>query len=127
MHIAMIASLAMGLSASEADALALAHRMRAGLAHQTRDRWWRDLRFYRQCFLGADAVQVRVRNQTVETVASQSRQSLVHVLGLLIRFPGNDGPGGYRQCPRPGTYTLRNCMRLGTQSIELDKVTSGLA
>ena len=97
------ASLAMGLSASEADALALAHRMRAGLAHQTRDRWWRDLRFYRQCFLGADAVQVRVRNQTVETVASQSRQSLVHVLGLLIRFPGNDGPGGYRQCPRPGT------------------------
>ena len=39
------ASLAMGLSASEADALALAHRMRAGLAHQTRDRWWRDLRF----------------------------------------------------------------------------------
>ena len=53
------ASFAMGLSASEADALALAHRMRAGLAHQTRDRWWRDLRFYRQCFLGADAVQVR--------------------------------------------------------------------
>eukprot|EP00793_Prasinoderma_coloniale_P000639 PRCOL_00003788-RA len=54
----------------------LALRMRAGLAAKTRDRLWRDLRTYRQCFLGADAIawlRLELRSNEADAVERGNR------------------------------------------------------